>query len=186
LSAKIDEKLSEMKSDLDSINSAFESEKTTYLAFQKIKDRVVTSIDSYGQQLKTIEKEIDRITKEASADKEILKQDAIAVQDSLRSSAAGDILKAINTVDEKKKLIDEIRTGIEELSSTIDNLNKRITLLSNEAKLLEIRAPSEATSPVVESKKKEIRESLTLSEDEELEFRKKREELRSLIKKLWE
>ena len=89
---------------------------------------------------------------------------------------------------------------LEDITTISENLNKRVTLLSREAKLLEIRiggegAPGAAPSapggeggegggaPVEE---KVVRQKLELTREEEMEFRRKREELKKLIQRLWE
>lgn len=101
-----------------------------------------------------------------------------------------------------------------DVSNLSESLDKRIILLSNEAKLLEIRSSGSemgssgtgggtsgtgsGTSGIGTGrvggvkteaeiqKEKEIRQQVELTKDEELEFRRKREELKSLIKKLWQ
>ena len=55
--------------------------------------------------------------------------------------------------------------------------------------MLEIRASSGGAGASGDGASKsegEVRQQINLTKDEEAEFRKKREELRDLIKKLWE
>ncbi len=70
------------------------------------------------------------------------------------------------------------------MSDISENLNKKATLLLKEAKVLEIR--TDGTEKAQEKKKDEIRKEIELTKAEEEEFKKKREELKGLIKKLWE
>ena len=114
------------------------------------------------------------------------KKDAKLVEQSLKSASGENLLVSVREIVQKKEILDEINVHIDELTNVLDNLNKRITLLSNEAKLLEIRTISVPSTPQIEDKKKEIRKEFELSAQEELEFQKKREELKALIKKLWE
>ena len=81
-----------------------------------------------------------------------------------------------------------------ELSDSAEDVRKKLDLLSKESKFLDMRAegisttsgtaPTKAT--VTKEKEAEIAKQVKLTKDEEDEFRKKREELRDLIKKLWE
>jgi hypothetical protein len=87
-------------------------------------------------------------------------------------------------IEEKRALVDEIRHTIEDMRDISENLNKKATLLLKEAKVLEIR--SDGTQKSQDLKKEEIRKEIELTKAEEEEFKKKREELKGLIKKLWE
>ena len=87
----------------------------------------------------------------------------------------------------KKRVLDEIRSSIEELTNTSDNLTKRIRLISREAEILDMRSKDIKHDTIEEKKKKEeIVQEMKLSKAEEEEFRNKREELKKLIKTLWE
>ncbi len=187
LTKEMDDKVEQMRRDLDSLEATLEDEKSTYLTFQRIKERVVPSIQSYGTKLDTMEKQIRKIEDDTVAQKASLRKEAEEFRKAMKGGEMKDILKVAAEVRSKKKMLDEIKTSMDDLVTLSDNLNKRVTLLSREARLLEIRAGGEARlPPAEEERRKEIRNKLELSKDEEMEFRRKREELKKLIKRLWE
>ncbi len=185
---KMETKVGEMRAEIEALESSLEDEKATYLAFQKIKERIVPSIEGYQKQISGMESEIGKIQIDAVKQKESLKQDSEKIQQMLKEPGTVEAMKVVGEIEVKRKELDEIKQTLDELSDTSDNLTKRITLLSQQAKLVEIRAgPAAPAGPAeTENKKEEIRHQLELSEAEELEFRRKREELKNLIKKLWE
>ncbi|MBU1681726.1 hypothetical protein KKE38_02820 [Candidatus Micrarchaeota archaeon] len=189
LGRKMDDKIETVRRDMDALETALEHEKGTYLTFQKIKERIVPSITRYEKQLDGIEERIGQIGKESVAQKESLKNDAKKLQESLKGGDVNSALKLAGEIRDKKKMLEDVKNSLDDLVTLSDNLNKRITLLSREAKLLEIRAGSDAPSGKSEDavkRKDVIRQQLDLTKDEEREFRKKREELKKLIKRLWE
>ncbi len=189
LSRKMDDKIETVRRDMDALETALEHEKSTYLTFQKIKERIVPSIKRYEKQLDGIEERIVQIGKESVAQKESLKKDAKKLQESLKGGEVNNALKLAGQIREKKKMLEDVKTSLDDLVTLSDNLNKRITLLSREAKLLQIRAGTDSTSGKSEEtvkRKQVVRQQLDLTKDEEREFRKKREELKKLIKRLWE
>ncbi|MBN1169840.1 hypothetical protein JXA56_02355 [Candidatus Micrarchaeota archaeon] len=185
LAKKMDEKIEQTSRDIDTLETALEDEKNTYLTFQKIKERIVPSIRNYGKQLDDMEERIRKIGIEAVTQKESIRKDAKQLESTLKGGDFKDVLKIAEEVRNKKKMLDEIKDQINELVGLSDNLSKRITLLSREAKLLQIRTGGMESADIQE-KEDEIRTRLELTKDEELEFRKKREELKRLIKRLWE
>jgi chromosome segregation ATPase len=199
LTKKMDEKAFQLRKDMDALEAALQDEKSTYLTFQKIKERIVPAIDSYEEQLDSMQKKIESIRTESAAQMEGVMADAKKLQESLKGGQMQGVMKVAEDIRDKKKMLDEIRTTLEDLVTMSDNLNKRVTLLSREAKLLEIRtggAPAagggeggagageggEGGAP----DEKTVRSKLELSREEEMEFRKKREELKKLIQRLWE
>lgn len=185
---RMDQKSSQIRKDMDSLEAALQDEKTTYLTFQKIKERIVPAIDGYQQQLQTMEDRIAKIGDESAAQMRSMKEDAKKLQESFKGGQMQDVLKVAEEIRGKKKSLEEIRAGLEDLVSMSDNLNKRVTLLSREAKLLEIRTGGAAAAggPGVEAEEKAVRQKLELTQQEEMEFRRKREELKKLIQRLWE
>jgi chromosome segregation ATPase len=185
LMRQMDDKAEQMRRDLDSLETALQDEKGTYLTFQKIKERIVPSINAYDRKLKQMEDRITKIRGDAISEKESLKEDAAKIQESLKGDKLDNVMKLAEEIRKKRRMLDEIKKSMNNLVTISDNLNKRITLLSREANLLEIRAGTPETAPS-EKKRKEISHKLKLTQDEEREFRKKREELKKLIKTLWE
>ena len=198
---KMDERMLQMRKEMDSLETALEDEKGTYLTFQKIKEKVVPSIEAYLQQLSAMQQKIDRIRTDTSAEMENITTEAQKLQQSLGSGEVKEALRVAEEIHEKKKMLDEAHNSLEELVTMSDNLSKRITLLSREAHLLEIRTggagPSEAGGSgkgegggggggIPEQGRAEARTQIGLSQAEELEFRQKREELKKLIQRLWE
>jgi chromosome segregation ATPase len=183
---RMNTKATKVRKDIDSLEAALEDEKGTYLTFQKIKERIVPSIESYYKQLDKMEERIESIRKEAMEQQKGLKEDAKKLGEGLKAGEMKEIMKVAGEIRDKKKMLDEIKGSLDDLVAMSNNLSKRITLLAREARLLEIRAGTEAGAPPEEEKRKEIRHKLKLSEEEEMEFRKKREELKKLIRKLWE
>lgn len=185
LTKKMDERSVQLRRDLDALAATLEDEKATYLAFQKIREKVVPSIEAYQKQLDEMETRTGRMRQEMAAQQEGMRADAKKLQESLRGGELQGAVKLAEDIREKKRMLDEVKEALDELTNISDNLAKRITLLSREASLLEIRTGGGAGA-VTETKKEELKQQLELSEAEELEFRKKREELKNLIRKLWE
>ncbi len=96
------------------------------------------------------------------------------------------MVKFAQDIKEKKQSLDEIKDSLGSLADMADNLNKRLVLLSREAKLLELRAAEGAPAAEMGEREKILKDQLKLTEREELEFKKKREELKKLIQQLWE
>jgi chromosome segregation ATPase len=186
LTKRMDDRSKQMKRDLEALESALEHEKSTYLTFQKIKEKIVPSIDSYRKKLAAMDARVGEIKEQAAGEKASLQKDAKELQAKLKGGQLQGIMKVAEEIREKRKMLDEIKGSLDDLVSMSENLNKRVTLLSREARLLEIRAGKGAEAPVPEGKKEEIRHQLELSRDEEIEFRRKREELKKLIRRLWE
>ncbi len=197
LTRRMEEKSAQMRKDLDSLEATLHDEKSTYLTFQKIKERIVPSIEAYQAQLDAMDKKIQKIRADSAAQMETLKGDAMRLQESLKGGQVQDVLKIAEEIRGKKKSLDDIRASLDDLASVSDNLNKRVTLLSREAKLLEIRTGGAGggSAPASgggegggggEPQEKTVRQKLELTETEEMEFRRKREELKKLIQRLWE
>jgi len=191
---KLEEKIEQTKQEMDSLEATLNEEKGTYLTFQKIKERIVPSIEAYQSQLDSMEQRMGKIRDETRDQVKSIKADAQKLEAALKDeSQLGELVKSAQDIKQKKKLLDDIRSSFDDLSVISDNLNKRAILLANEAKLLEIRASPSAgaagqptNQEAKEQKEKGVKQQLELSQDEELEFRKKREELKKLIQKLWE
>jgi DNA repair exonuclease SbcCD ATPase subunit len=194
LAQKIDEKSMTLRKDMDALESALSDEKNTYLTFQKIKERIVPSIEAYEKRLEDMEARISKIREDSIAQMRSIKEDSGKLQESLKGGQLQGIVKVAEEIRDKKKTLDEIRNALDEMITMSDNLNKRVTLLSREAKLLEIRTgggPGAGEAPGGEGggeapTEEAVRQKLDLSESEEMEFRRKREELKKLIQRLWE
>jgi len=188
LAERMEDKAERIRKDMDALAVALEDEKSTYLTFQKIKERIVPSIDGYDKQLGGMEERIAKIRQDASDQVKSIKTDSQKMQEALKGGQMQGIVKVAEEIRDKKKMLDQIKSMLDELGASSDNISKRITLLSREAKLLEIRTGGgpAVTAEETAAKEKVIREQIELTEEEELEFRKKRDELKKLIQKLWE
>jgi len=183
---KMDEKALHMRKEMDALETALQDEKDTYLTFQKIKERIVPSIEGYQQQLDAMDAKVDKIRKESSGQMKGIAEEAQKLQQSLKGGQVQDAMKLADEIRGKKKMLDDIRSSLEELSTLSDNLTKRVTLLSRESKLLEIRLGGGQAQGASAAEEKGVRQKLDLTADEEMEFRRKRDELKKLIQKLWE
>ncbi|MFZ5501468.1 MAG: hypothetical protein ACOY58_06120, partial [Candidatus Micrarchaeota archaeon] len=184
IAKKMETKARQMRREMDSLEAALDDEKETYLTFQKIKERIVPSIERYQTQLDAMEAKLKGLKDESASRIKEMKEEAEKLQQSIKGGEVQDAIKLAEEIRGKKKMLDDIRSSLDEMGDIADNLNKRITLLSREAKLLEIRTGGGAA--VKKAEEEGVREKLSLTEEEELEFRKKREELKRLIQKLWE
>ena len=184
LSKKMEDRMKQVRLDLDSLSTALEDEKATYLAFQKISDRINSSITNYQKQLESVDSEIIKIRQEALSEKDNLTQEALKMKGSLAGTELQQLSAISQDIAQKRAIVEDIKHTIDEMGDISENLNKKATLLLKEAKFLEIR--SESSVGAEEKKKDEIRKEIELTKAEEEEFKKKREELKGLIKKLWE
>jgi DNA repair exonuclease SbcCD ATPase subunit len=189
---KMEDRSHQMRKEMDSLEAALHDEKSTYLTFQKIKERIVPSIEGYQQQLDSMETKVGKISVESAAQMKSIRDESQKLQQSLKGGQVQEAVKLAEEIREKKRMLDEIRGSFDDLSILSENLTKRVTLLSREAKLLEIRVGGEGGGSGkgggggTAEEEKAIRQRLDLSKEEEMEFRKKREELKRLIQKLWE
>ncbi len=183
-----EEKQHELESRTEEVLTALEEGSSTYATFEKIKERTLLSIQSYNAQLKAVTEEISQIRKSNADALAGVEKAAASYQDKVKKSDVKDVLKNIEDINSKKAIVDEIKTSLDSVSESAENLTRRLNLLSKEASILELRSGSgTAGSPAQkEEKEKEVVTQLKLTKQEEEDFSKKREELRDLIKKLWE
>jgi len=193
LSNKISHKIEAMRRESDALNESLDDEKSTYLTFQKIKERIIPSIESYRKELEELEGEMKKAKAEMTKQKKDVSEELSKFKTRMKGKDVSHVTKLAKDVKEKKEALEGIRTSLRELKSISENLNKRVTLLSREARLLELRggggrggeAPSSGGSAPAPTPT-EVKNNLKLTKDEEREFRRKRAELKKLIKKLWE
>jgi chromosome segregation ATPase len=97
------------------------------------------------------------------------------------------IVSLRSRLEEKQVLLEEITNTIDSLRSISENLSRRLAILSRQAGLLELRSTPEGAAPEISLEKRcEISQQLSLTRAEEEEFKKKRKELKNLIKRLWD
>lgn len=187
LKGEIDSKLAEMEKEAQALSTAVDEESSTYATFQKIKERATVSMVAYNTQLKEMSAEIAKMKSEVGSLSTQFSESMKKYGDRFKQKDAQEIMQLAAGLKEKKDLLDEINESLDTLSNSSENLTKRLSLLSKQASMLEIRSGGGATQSSEQTKAEgEVRQQLELSKDEEVEFRQKREELRDLIKKLWE
>jgi chromosome segregation ATPase len=191
LAEKLDQKITELKEESLKISETLEEEKSRYLTFQQVKERIVPSIDRYRTELDKIEKDLESIKKAAGMQQSQLKEEAKKSADKLGKEDVKQVMDVAREIAEKKKVMEEINTSMASLAETSESLNRRLALLSQQAKLIEIREAPAGKGPEEETEEKRekesyIREQMQLTKAEEEEFVRKRDELKKLIKKLWE
>lgn len=184
LAAKVEEKLEELKEESLKISESLEEDKSRYLTFQQIKERIVPSISKYQMEIGRLEKELEDVKKITYAEEAEVKKEAERFAKKIGKGEAQQVLKIAKEVKDKKRLLDEINESVSRLSEISESLNRRLVLLSRQAKLLEIRAA--APKAEIEEKEKFVKDQMKLTKAEEKEFLRKRDELKKLIKKLWE
>ena len=185
LSASIDEKIDEISSEMEELSESLEQEKTTYLTFQKIRERIIPSLEKYKNEIEALSSQIAASKKELSEQVKSLEGEASKLSKEIDKDEVRHVMEVAEQVKEKRQLLEKIRETLRSLSASSESLGKRLSILSKHASLLEIRS-AEEPSETRQKEKDEISEQLSLTRAEEEEFKRKREELRSLIKRLWE
>ena len=192
LNFAVDDKLVLIKKELETIASSLEEEKSTYFAYQKIREKITGSIEAFEKRIDKMKTDLDSSIKEALSKEEELEKESKSVQALLKKPEVKEMIESVNAIKEKQKIIEEIKATMEDLEDSSENLNKKINIISREAKLLSIRSEentyqeAQKTPEATQKKETEIRKQIELTKEEEAEYRNKREELKKLIKKLWE
>ena len=188
----LDEKKKILSGEIAELFSAVEEESGTYTTFQKIKERALSSLEEYSTKLeklstsiKSISEETGKIEKEAESSFEKLKG-TVGVKE------VEGILSSEEKLVEKQHLLDDMAESIDALITEADNVSKHLSLLAKEAELVSLRESGVAPPSSLSSTggkvptQDELVTNLSLTNNEQKDFEKKREELRNLIKKLWE
>ncbi len=182
---KAEEKKTELEERSEEIKDTLKEGASTYATFERIKERTLLSIQTYNAQLQTIADDINKLKKESQQATAQLDQSAKAYQEKIKKQDVVDVLKAAEDIKNKKLLMDEINSSLDSLSETAESIAKRLNLLAKEAGMLELRTGAAITVKEME-REKQVVNQIKLTRQEEDEFNKKREELKELIKKLWE
>lgn len=187
LSSQMDERLGQLSSEISDLQSSLEEQKGTFLTFQTIKEKLTPSIDKYGKEIQLLSDQLKKMKVEMGAQTKNLEDEAGKLAQQLEKGKIKEVMDLANELERKRKMLEEIKASIDSLSSTSENLNRKLAVLSRQAGILELRGGAGAPAvEVSEEKKAEIKQQIALTRDEEAEFKKKREELRELIKRLWE
>ena len=193
LKSEVEEVRTQLAQDADEIFSAMEEEAETYSTFQKIKAKSKLSLDNYLSQLEKIRNEtrtiLERLVNlEAETTKKLE-----SLADEFGSESTRKSIVLLDELMVKKKELERVRTTLGDLNERTKRVEKNIKLLSRQAELITLRG--EAPAPAAAAGKKKERaappeeeeaERVRLTSAEELEFEKKRKELKDLIKRLWD
>jgi len=185
LSAQIDEKMDEISSQMEDVSASLEEEKNTFLSYQNIRERVLPSLEKQRAELAAVSGTLEQIRKDVKAQTKSLEGEAEKISADMKKEKVKEVLELSKELSDKRKLLEDIRDSIESLSASSESLEKKLALLGSQASLLELRAGG-APGESAEKGREEIAQQLSLTRAEEDEFKRKREELRSMIKKLWE
>ncbi len=194
----VSEDFEDLKNQIETTKEMLESESNdifnsiteagdAYATYQQIRDRTVKSIENYGSKIVEIEADVKKAKKELDAELEQAKK---AIDSASREATKIEGIGNIDDLLEKKKALEEIHSAIDSLTLTADGLRRQIEVLGKEVQLVSIQSSGASGKPRTEQESKvietKISNQITLTKDEEAEFKKKRDELKNLIKKLWE
>ncbi|MBN2122579.1 hypothetical protein JW721_06020 [Candidatus Micrarchaeota archaeon] len=177
----------QLSSDAEEVLSSIEEETSTYSTFQKIKAKAKTSIDAYLAQLAKIRKESAQIKKEIEEAEKAGRDKAQELSKSVSPQTAKEALELVEQLRKKREELQKIRRLISDLHSRSSMIEKNVKLLSKEAKLISLREGGQgapAKKGGLEAGK--TKEKAALTTEEQQDFERKRKELKSLIRKLWE
>lgn len=185
---EIEDARGQLSADAEEVLSSIEEETATYATFQKIKAKAKSSIDAYLAQLAKIRKESAQIKKELEeAEKEGMDK-AKELSGAVSPKAAKEALELVGQLRKKRDELQKIRRLISDLHSRSSMIEKNVKLLSKEARLIALRGGGEGGSGKAAegSQKSKLKEKTALTAQEQQDFERKRKELKSLIRKLWE
>jgi DNA-binding ferritin-like protein len=194
LRERIAEEKKGLRSGAENFDRAIQEQKSMFATFEKIRERTTQSTDSYTKELVQMQKQLDAFSQQSKQLTGQWEEQAKAWTKKTKEKDFQQTLGALQEVRDKKKLLDEIQRTMNDLAEKSDSLTRKVSLVAQQAKLLELRTGAPAaggastTSSAVEQQAQvaEVKSQLTLTQQEEEEFRRKREELKELIKKLWE
>ncbi len=188
LRKKIGEERKRLAEESGAIFSSLDEEAATYSTFQKIKEKAASTINDYLNQLEKIEVSYEKAAKDAERTEKKLDEALDAFKNNPDYKGVEQMNSAMDALLDKKKLLEQVKSDMDALDSSATKTAKQVRLLAKEAELLELRAGSAVPAEREQARKagQELRDSVSLTETEQKDFDSKREELRKLIKKLWE
>ncbi|VVB98376.1 Chromosome partition protein Smc [uncultured archaeon] len=188
LKKKIGEERKKLAEESGAIFASLDEEVATYSTFQKIKEKASHTMSDYLGQLEKIEVDYEKIGKDSERVEKKLDAALTKFRESGESKGADELAATMDKLAQKKQILEELKSGLDALDAAASKTAKHVNLMAKEAELLELRASSSVPEERERAKKEsnEIRESISLTESEQKDFDVKREELRKLIKKLWE
>lgn len=188
LRKKVAEERKRLAEESGAIFASLDEEISTYSTFQKIKEKASHTISEYLSQLEKIDVNYEKISEESERAGKKLDEAMAKFRESGEYKAMEKISAEMEALTQKKQLLEQIKGGVDALDAQASRAAKGVKLLAKEAEIIELRAPTPAGETRGHLKRvgDEVKESVSLSETEQKEFDAKRDELRKLIKKLWE
>ncbi|MGB9719672.1 MAG: hypothetical protein ACPL06_03725 [Candidatus Anstonellales archaeon] len=178
LKEKVEASRERLASEAGAIFDAVNEEVSTFSSYQKIKDKIIASVQEQFGQLEDIKRRYDDVKE----DVEKLEGSLDALFNKLKGEGISEDAKAAfeeaENLVKRKKSFDEIKSTIADLKSSITNLSKEISLLSKELELINLRAGSEGF--------KEFESKAELTSEELSKYEEKKREVSEIVKKLWE
>jgi chromosome segregation ATPase len=184
LGNRMAERMDELSAQLQELSTALSEEKETFLTYQSIREKVTPSLERNRREMDELDAELRKMKSEVSGVTKDIEAQAEKASDHMDNEKVQEVMKVAAEVEKKRQALESVKSSIESLSKTSENLNKKLALLSRQAGVLELRAGGAAAAPA--EKTTELTQEIALTMDEEDEFKRKREELRQLVKKLWE
>ncbi len=192
LSGRMSDRMDELSAQLDDLSSALSEEKETFLTYESIREKVMPSLERNRREMEALAAELKRMKADVGGITKEIESEAEKASAHMDKEKVREVMDVAGQVEKKRQLLEGIKEAMESLTRTSENLNKKLALLSRQASVLEIRsggaggAGGAGAASAGAAAPGETAEQIALTRDEEAEFKKKREELRSLIKKLWE
>ncbi|MFA5105669.1 MAG: hypothetical protein WC506_01790 [Candidatus Micrarchaeia archaeon] len=200
LSAKTEE-LKKMESGLDNIYEKYADRISKIRASVKSVEKQLAQVESGGFSKPKIAGIINQATEDlakaklefttvsSSLDSEISSFESnviskkVEIEEEIKSSQ--DTMAKINAVADRRDEIQLIIDTISDLERRRDKLESSLEALYKQASILQLQASTPQMAQAVEKRSAEIQESYRLTENEGREFDAKREELKDLIRKIW-
>jgi len=188
LAAQMGERIDQLSAEIEGLEKALAEQKETFMAFQSIREKVSPSVERYRKEMETISADLTRARAGLSEQTKGLEAESSKRAEQLNKGRVKEVIDLSEEVDKRRAALESVKSSLESLTSSSENLARKLTVLSRQAGMLELRTGGGAApaGEAPEGTKEEITKQIALTRDEEAEFKRKREELRSLIKKLWE
>jgi len=187
LANQMGERIDQLSSETEELEKALAEQKETFMAFQSIREKVTPSVERYRKEMETISADLAKAKTGLNDQTKDLEAEANKRAEQLKKDKVKEVMDLSDEVEKRRAALESVKSSLESLSSSSENLTRKLVVLSRQAGMLEIRAGGGIPAgEVPETSKEEVTKQIALTRDEEAEFKRKREELRGLIKKLWE
>lgn len=170
------------------IFASLDEEASNYTLFQKIKEKALAALTNYSKELEKVEAEDEKAKKHIEKMAEKIDAVLSKFRESVEYVNIEKLSSAVDSIIAKKDLLEKIKLEVDALDSAVTKTSKQIKLLIKEAELTDLRATTliPKAHEKIKQTREEIKSDIALTRAEQKDFDKKREELRKLIKKLWE